>query len=229
MINFMSNLAVFGFNDIPGSDAVDTLNEMDYQVNENIMIVSSYYGTQSKNRGKYLEAQTSMNVKDGDLLVMISSYLKGSHHEPPKKFHEIISQDTGRKMGMSVSMKIWRDGDPMDYLIERTSKYMYTSLITIRGAKDVVDGKIVVCKDDLSESVAPRVKTEAGGALLSAFSFKDERNMSVMTQKNLVSIADKDGGLAVGVCSCDGGISKKIRGMGSGINSSDIAVAISLI
>ena len=227
MINFMSNLAVFGINDIPGSEATDTLNELDYKVNDNVTVVSSYYGTISRKDGKYIEAQTSMNVKDGDLLVMISTGIKGSPHEIPNKFHEIISAGD-RKVSMSVAMKMWHKDDPMEYLIERKSKHLYTSLITLRGVKDVRDVKLNFNKLE-PDSVTPRVKTEDGGALISAFSFAGERNMSIMTQQNLVSLADSNGGLSARVCSCDGNLAKKISAVGRGISSSDIALALSLI
>jgi hypothetical protein len=223
----LSNFDFLAFNDIPGSDANDTLNEINLKINDKIKVVSSYYGT---TRGKYIEALTSMDIEDGDMLIMFVTSAKRKPVEWPKGFTERLSsiKDT-KKLTLSVATKVWRKNDPMEFLLERNSRKFFVTLLTVRGASEIVDikAKVNVCQVlDTDQSSTPRIITSNGGAVISAFAHIENRTIEVLAQKVIASIKNKIGGLTVAISESDGCFSRRIKAIGKG--QDDISFAMSI-
>lgn len=213
----------------------ETLNEVDLKINDNIKVLSSYYGALSKKDGSsYLEAQVSENIEDGDMLFLAITTSGGVHENLPEGFTPIIS--TVKKKGdltVRTAYKIWLEGDPLIYTVKKEARNFFLSLITIRGPKYVVDAKARINTADgcNGESIAPRVESQDGGALLTVFSYIDPHAVTIARQETLVSLKNGDDGIAVGISSTDGGLSRRIMAASDSCKrggGDDIAAAISI-
>jgi hypothetical protein len=228
-----NSLAFWKTSSQPEEVPSNKLDELNYQVNEKITIVSSYYGAIPRWRGKFIKAKVSKNIQEGDLLIILISAPKGVEREFPEGFEKIISGVKHRKLTMGIAGKVWREGDPTFYPIEKLAKTCFVNLITIRGAKKVIDAKAHITSGFLMEDlIAPRVETDPEGVVLSAFAWDRHRDVQKLTQKCLASLSGPWGGLAVGARPANGCTSKRCKAKSQIVKSpkgDDIAIAISLI
>ena len=212
-----------------------TMNDINYRVNEYITVLSSYYGAISKKQvGNLLEAEVSDDIQHEDMLIMFIATSGGQHKKLPHGFREVMNTVKGKgDLSLVVAYKIWLNGDPLVYPIEKSSKNYFASLITLRGPKYILDAKarINTASGDQGLAITPRVETANGGAVISAFAYDDPHAVNVLDQKTIVSIKNGDDGLAVGIGSSDGGLSKRIKATGDSSQrggGNDIAMALSI-
>jgi hypothetical protein len=213
----------------------ETHNEINYEVNSRIEVLSSYYGAISKSQhGQYLDAEASDNIQPGDMLIMIVATSGGDQDHIPPQFQKVINaiKDNG-DLTLRVGYKIHKEGDDVFFRIPKKSRNFFVSLLTIRGATKIVAAKGMIDSASGSRglSYAPKIRTAEQGAIISSFCYDDPFQADVVNQKTLVSLRNGDDGLAVGIGSTDGGLSRRIKaydGQKQRGGGDDIAVAISI-
>ena len=231
-----SSISLFGKTTfIPYSTMGETLNEIKYNVCDNVEVLSSYYGNlQKKDPMQALEAQVSSDVMEGDMLILFISSSGGEHKTLPNGFQKIANTSKkGGKLALLSAYKIWHHNDPLIFDIPKESKNLSVSLLTIRGPLFVMDAKsrIDTCNSLRGEAISPRVETHENGALLTAFCYADPHAVTIRRQKTLVSLKSQDDGIAVGISKSDGGLSKRIHACAQEIlagSGDDIAMAVSI-
>jgi hypothetical protein len=222
-----NSMTFFGLNDIPGGQATDTLNEMNKKVGD-ITVVSSYYGTLAKGFHGSIEALTSMDVKEGDTLVMITAQMKGKRPEWPEGFMDLSPGDKNKGLSLSAAFKVWREGTPTTFLMDK-AKNSFFCLLTLRDVTGVIEAKrrAADCKI-LENGLAPRVNCPRGGAVITAYTHKDSKRISLIDQQSLATITAEGGSLAVGISEAKtSGISKRFKA-NTGNTSDDISMSISI-
>jgi hypothetical protein len=220
---------------VPYNVMGETFNEINHQVNSRVEVLSSYYGAIHKKQPEaWLEAQTSDDVMEGDMLLLFIATSGGVHHILPDGFKPIDGAVKGKgDLTLQAAYKIWHPGDELNYMIYKESRNFFVSLITLRGPKFVVDSKARIntangCK---GEGVTSRINTDENGVLVTAFAYDDPHSVTIAKQETIVSIKNGDDGMAVGVSPTDGGMSRRIRAVGDSCQrggGDDIAMAISL-
>lgn len=231
-----TSLAAIGVHTfIPYSVMGETLNEINHEVNSKITVLSSYYGAIHKKQPElWLEAQTSHDVQEGDMLVLFIATSGGRHNVIPEGFKVIEPVDKGKgDLTLTAAYKRWEADDDYTFRINKEARNFFVSLLTIRGSKYISDHKARIntasgCK---GQGVTPRINTEPDGAIISAFAYDDPHSVTIANQKTLVSLKNGDDGLAVGISATEGDMSKRIRASSDSCKrggGDDIAMAISI-
>jgi hypothetical protein len=212
----------------------ESVSETNYKVNDDIEVLSTYHGAiHKKEKERYLLAQTSQDVMEGDLIILFIASSGGVHKTLPEGFrlaHETV-KDKG-DLAVKVAYKVWHYTDPVEFVIPKETRNFFVTMLTIRGAKNILDtnGKINTARGKSGEAYSPRVDTDIG-ALITAFVYDDPHVVEIKKQKTLVSFKNGDDGMAVGISETDGGLSKRIHACANSTQrggGDDIAVAISI-
>lgn len=211
----------------------DVKNEINYQLNENIKVSSSFYSC-TDYFSDVVTAKTAQHIMSGDTLIMFISSnhtIKTAH---PQGFKEILTATcTKKRIAMSVLYKVWNHGDPTTYEVGGDSLDLFVNLITLRGTRFVIDARARInnsCSVDNS-IVAPRVTTAKEGALINAFAYDEPQSVHLSTKKVLASIENGHKGLAVGISPTSGGMSSRVKAFANADmcgGGDDIALSIAI-
>lgn len=207
----------------------ETLNMMNLEVSDKVVVTSSFYGAGDESDGD-IWARTSTNILDGDTLLLFVSGSKPT--QMPYGFKKILSaEDKKQTLNMQVGYKIWNSSDPMAFGVKLRDE-TFVSLVTIRGTRFIVDAKGKICNScgTGNEISTPRAYTAKKGAIISAFAYDEPHDVSIQDQNTLASIEQGSRGLAVGISPTNGGLSKRLKAISRSKcgGGDDIAFCIAL-
>jgi hypothetical protein len=213
----------------------ETFEEINHKVNDRIEVLSSYYGAIHKKQSEaWLEPQTSIDVMEGDMLLLFIATSGGVHHILPDGFKPIDGAVKGKgDLTLQAAYKIWHPGDDLTFRIYKEARNFFVTALTLRGPKFIVDSKARIntasgCK---GEGITSRVNSDDSGALVTVWSFDDPHSVTIANQETLVSMKNGDDGMAVGISPTEGGMTRRIRAVGDSCQrggGDDIAMAISI-
>lgn len=213
----------------------DVVEDFHYRVNQQIEVISVYKDALNRSQKEtMLEAEAPEDIQDGDMLLMFIATSGGVHKRLPHGFSEIIPAEKDKgDLALYAAYKIWENGDSRVFPVEKSARNLFVSMITLRGPKIVIDASanINTAGGSWGDAIAPRVQTANLGALVTAFAYDDPHAAKISNQETLVSMRNGDDGIAVGISSSKGGLSKRIRARGESSQKGggdDIAMALAI-
>ena len=199
------------------------------QANPKIKVKSSFYSTTDD---QSTTLKTSEDIKNGDTLILFMA--SNSKNILPPGFKEILNaSDYKNDLSLTCGYKVWNTGNPLEFTCTLESK-SFVNLITLEGTRFIVDakGRINSSSSLTNEIVAPRAYTSHDGVMLTAYAYDEPKGICIRDQQVLTSVECCGRGLAVGISSTEGGLSKRVRALANDMTcggGDDIAFCISII